>query len=352
MNLQGTKIHLKITYFKVSHVYSGFYRLFRLKNICSPVLKLYSVKTYSNLNSFSAVNPIVTIGTFDGIHLGHRAVINRLKEYAKIYGGETVVFTFHEHPRLVTSPDETNLRLLTTLEEKKQLFADLGIDCLVVFPFTKEFSELTYSEFIQQILVDKIKTYCLVVGYDHQFGKNREGCLEYLQQSSEKLNFKIEKLEPLLIDNTYINSTLIRHELQAGNITTANRYLGYPFSLQGKVVSGKEIGRTIGFPTANIQASDVNKLIPGNGVYAVNVKVDDKTFGGMLNIGTCPTFNRNADNRSIEVNIFDFDGNIYNKEITLFFIDKIRDEQRFDGAHALTEQLKKDKLTALEILSA
>ncbi|MDR2911347.1 MAG: bifunctional riboflavin kinase/FAD synthetase [Bacteroidales bacterium] len=309
------------------------------------------MKIYSNLNNFNAVNPIVTIGTFDGIHLGHRVVIDRLKEYAKIYGGETVVFTFYQHPRLVTSPNETNLRLLTTLDEKKQLFAELGIDYLVVLPFTKKFSELTYSEFIKQILVDKMKTHCLVVGYDHKFGKNREGCLEYLQQSSEKLNFKIEKLEPFLINDIYINSTLIRHELQEGNIKIANRYLGYHFSLQGKVVKGRKIGRKIGFPTANIKASDVNKLIPNHGVYAVNIKVDGKKFNGMLNIGTCPTFNQNADNRSIEVNIFDFEENIYNKEITLFFVDKIRNEQRFNGAHALIEQLKKDKIAATEILS-
>ena len=310
------------------------------------------MKTHNDLSNFNATNPVVTIGTFDGVHLGHRAIIDRLKEYAKIYGGETVIFTFYPHPRIITSPNETNLRLLTTLEEKKQLFADLGIDHLVVFPFTKEFSELTYSEFVKQILVDKIKTHCLVVGYDHKFGKNREGGFEYLQQCVEKFNFKIEKLEPLLLNDIHINSTRIRQALQEGNIQTANHYLGYSFTLHGKVVEGRRVGRKIGFPTANIETSDVNKLIPKHGVYAVNIKVDDKKFNGMLNIGTCPTFNQNADNRSIEVNIFDFEGSIYNKEITLFFVGKIRDEQKFNDTDTLIEQLKKDKITALEILSA
>ena len=284
--------------------------------------------------------------------MGHRIVINRLKEYAKIYGGETVVFTFSPHPRIITSPGETNLRLLTTLEEKKQLLAELGIDHLVVFPFTKEFSELTYSEFVEQILVDKIKTHCLVVGYDHKFGKNREGGFEYLRQCGEKFNLKIEKLEPLMLNDTYINSTQIRLALQEGNIKTANRYLGYNFTLHGKVVEGRHVGRKMGYPTANIEVSDVNKLIPKHGVYAVNIKIDGETFYGMLSIGSCPTFNQNADNRSIEVNIFDFDDDIYNKEITLAFIGKIRDEQKFNDADALIEQLKKDKHTALEILSA
>ena len=310
------------------------------------------MKTHSDLNNFNATNPVVTIGTFDGVHLGHRTVIDRLKEYAKIYGGETVIFTFYPHPRLITSPNETNLRLLTTLEEKKQLFASLCIDHLVVFPFTKEFSELTYNEFVKQILVDKMKTRCLVVGYDHKFGKNREGDFEYLQQCTEKFNFKIEKLEPLLLNDIHINSTRIWQALQEGNIQTANLYLGYRFTLHGKVVEGRHLGRKIGFPTANIEASDVNKLIPKNGVYAVNIKVDGKKFKGMLNIGTCPTFNQNADNRSIEVNIFDFEGDIYNREITLFFVGKIRDEQKFNDAGALIEQLKKDKAAALEILYA
>ncbi|QGY44937.1 bifunctional riboflavin kinase/FAD synthetase [Maribellus comscasis] len=310
------------------------------------------MKTYEELSKFNAKNPVVTIGTFDGVHLGHRIVIDRLKAYAKKYGGETVIFTFYPHPRLVTKPDETNLRLLTTLEEKKQLFASLGIDHLIVYPFTKEFSELTYTEFVKHILVDKIKTHCLVVGYDHKFGKDRQGGFEYLKECALKYNFEIEKLEPLLLNDIHISSTKIREALQEGDVKTANKYLGYEFTLHGTVVEGKRLGRQIGFPTANIESSDIHKLIPGYGVYAVKIFLEGIEHSGMLNIGTRPTFNQNADNRSIEVNIFDFEKDIYKKEATLTFVDKIREEKKFPGVEALVEQLKKDKITALKILSA
>ena len=294
---------------------------------------------------------MVTIGTFDGVHLGHRMIIERLKELAQKYDGETVIFTFFPHPRLVTAPGETNLRLLTTLEEKMELFEDLGIDHLVVYPFTKEFSQLSYAEFVQQILAGQIKTRCLVVGYDHKFGKNREGGFEYLQECARKYQFDIEKQEPLSIDENHISSTKIRDALQAGDIKKANRYLGYPFTLHGKVVEGKQLGRKIGFPTANIEASDPHKIIPGYGVYAVKIKVNEISFSGMLNIGSRPTFNQNADQRSIEVHIFDFNDDIYNAGITLTFIDKIREEQKFNGIEALANQLMKDKITALKILA-
>ncbi len=309
------------------------------------------MKTYNNLFDFKAKNPVVTIGTFDGVHLGHRIVIERLKKYAKRYGGETVIFTFYPHPRLVTKPDEKNLRLLTTLEEKKQLFANLGIDHLIIYPFTKEFSELTYTEFVKQILVDKIKTHCLVVGYDHKFGKNREGGFEYLKECAQQYDFKIKKLEPLLLNDIHVSSTKIRAALQAGDIKTANQYLGYEFTLHGTVVEGRHLGRQIGFPTANIESSDIHKLIPGYGVYAVKTIMEGIERFGMLNIGTRPTFNQNADNRSIEVNIFDFNDDIYKKEITLVFVGKIREEQKFPGVEALVEQLKKDKIAAMNILS-
>ena len=309
------------------------------------------MKVYRDLKDFSARNPVVTLGTFDGVHKGHQAVISRLQEFAQQYNGETVIFTFYPHPRLVTSPAETNLRLLTTLEEKIKLFESLGIDHLIIYPFTREFSQLSYTEFVKTILVDQIKTYCLVVGYDHKFGKNREGGFEYLQKCAEEHDFKVEKLDALSLDNTNISSTKIRLALEEGNIKKANRYLGYQYTLHGSVVEGKRLGRKIGFPTANIEASDPHKLIPGYGVYAVNIMLNGKKYLGMLNIGTRPTFNQNADNRSIEVHIFDFEGDIYNAEITLVFADKIRDEQKFAGADALAEQLKKDKQSAIQLLS-
>jgi len=308
------------------------------------------VKLHHNLQNFKAKNPVVTIGTFDGVHLGHQKVILKLREIAKKHNGETVIFTFYPHPRLVTSPKETNLRLLTTLEEKTRLFEKFGIDHLIVYPFNKTFSELTYVEFVQQILVEKIKTHCLVLGYDHKFGKDREGGYEYLKNCATKFKFKIERLEALTIEKENVSSTKIREALQNGDIKTANHYLGYNFTLHGIVVSGKQLGRKLGFPTANIEASDKHKIIPGYGVYALQVIVKTKKFMGMLNIGTRPTFNKNADNRSIEVNIFDFNEDIYNKEITLVFKQKIRDEQKFDGVDALKNQLNKDRIETIRKL--
>ncbi len=308
------------------------------------------MKLHTNLNSFKATNPVVTIGTFDGVHLGHQKVITRLKEIAKKHNGESVIFTFYPHPRLVTSTSETNLRLLTTLEEKKMLFEKFGIDHLVVYPFNKAFSELTYSEFVEQILVEKMGTRCLVVGYDHKFGKNREGGFEYLKKCAEKFSFEVEKLDALIVDKENVSSTKIREALQSGDIKKANLYFGYKFSLLGIVISGKQVGRKIGFPTANIVTSDKHKIIPGYGVYAVKVIVNDKNYNGMLNIGSRPTFNKNADSRSIEVNIFDFADDIYEQEITLVFIDKIREEQKFSGVEMLVEQLRKDKIKAIELL--
>jgi len=309
------------------------------------------VKLYTNLDHFKATKPVVTIGTFDGVHLGHQKVILRLQEFAKQHNGETVIFTFHTHPRLVTSPNENNLRLLTTLNEKIKLFEKYGIDHLVIYTFDKSFSELSYIEFVEKILVEKIGTHCLVIGYDHKFGKNREGGFDYLKNCADKFKFEIERLDALLVDADSVSSTKIRDALQNGQIEKANHYLGYQFTLHGTVVNGKQLGRKLGFPTANIEASDKYKIIPGYGVYAVKVELYDAEYNGMLNIGTRPTFNNNADNRSIEVNIFDFDGDIYGKEITLKFVGKIREEQKFDGIEMLVNQLEKDKITALSILA-
>lgn len=309
------------------------------------------MKLHTDLEFFKASRPVVTIGTFDGVHLGHRTVINRLQEIAKLHNGETVIFTFHTHPRLVTSPNETNLRLLTTLNEKIKLFETYGIDHLIIYPFDRSFSELTYSEFVEKILVGKIGTHCLVVGYDHKFGKNREGGFEYLKECAGRFNFDIERLDALAVDQDSVSSTKIRDALQNGDIEKANHFLGYSFSLHGTVVNGKQLGRKLGFPTANIETSDKNKIIPGYGVYAVKVEFNGTEYNGMLNIGTRPTFNKNADNRSIEVNIFDFEGNIYGYEITLKFVGKIRDEQKFENIEMLVNQLAKDKITALAILS-
>lgn len=308
------------------------------------------MKIYNDLQHFKAKRPVVTIGTFDGVHKGHHLVLERLKEIARQTGGETVVFTFYPHPRLVLQPDEHNLRLLTTLDEKVELLRRAGIHHLVVYPFTREFAKNSYSDFVKKVLVDEIQTDSLVVGYDHRFGKDREGGYEYLQECAQKYGFSIEKLDVLLMNEVNISSTRIRNALESGDIAKANLYLGYTYTLHGRVVEGQKLGRTIGFPTANIESSDLYKLIPGYGVYAVEVQIQENIYQGMLNIGTRPTFNQNADNRSIEVNIFDFNGELYGREVTLFFVAKIRDERKFDGKAALVEQLFADKEDALRLL--
>jgi riboflavin kinase / FMN adenylyltransferase len=309
-----------------------------------------SVRLYYDLNDFSVNRPVVTTGTFDGVHLGHHKVISHVKAIARETGGESVVFTFYPHPRQVLAPEEHNLRLLTTLQEKIELLRDSGIDHLIVYPFTYEFSRLSYADFVEKILVGQINCAGLVVGYDHKFGNQRKGDFEYLQSCSDKFGFSIYKLDVLLINEVNISSTRIRNALEAGDIRLANRYLGYRYTLHGRVVEGRKVGRTIGYPTANIESSDVNKLIPGYGVYAVQAEVAGNTFGGMLNIGTRPTFNNNADNRSIEVNLFGFDGILYGEEIKLVFLEKIRDEIKFSGKDALVRQLHADKIASLEIL--
>ena len=301
------------------------------------------MKIHRNLNSFHAQNPVLTIGTFDGVHSGHRKIIDRLHDLAKTINGESVIFTFDPHPRKVVAPGETTLRLLTTLEEKIVLFKQSGIDHLIIYPFTPEFSRLTYEEFVEQVLVDQIHTKFLVVGYDHKFGKNRQGDFEFLKKCADRHEFQIEKLDVLLMNESHISSTKIREAIQQGDFETANAFLGYPFTLHGTVVEGQKLGRKIQFPTANIQASDPDKIIPGYGVYAVKITVMNQTFQGMLNIGSRPTVNNNADNRSIEVHIFDFESDIYGEPIELVFFKKLREEQKFSSIDALKNQLSKDK---------
>lgn len=310
------------------------------------------MRVYNDLNNISVSKPVVTIGTFDGVHLGHHKVLDKLKEIADQTGGESVVFTFYPHPRQVLTPDEHNLRLLTTLDEKIELLSQAGIDHLIVYPFTLEFAKLSYSEFVKSVLVDQIHTSTLVVGYDHRFGKNREGSYDDLKKCADLYGFNIVKLDVLLEDEVNISSTRIRNALESGDIRQATRYLGYHYTLHGRVVEGQQLGRTIGFPTANIESSEVHKLIPGYGVYAVFAIVDGIRYKGMMNIGTRPTFNNNADKRSIEVNLFDFDGHIYGTAITLVFVDKIRDERKFPDKEALVRQLYLDRHESNRILDS
>jgi riboflavin kinase/FMN adenylyltransferase len=301
------------------------------------------VKIHRDLNNFYAQNPVLTVGTFDGVHLGHRKIIARLHDLAKAINGESVIFTFDPHPRKIVAPAETNLRLLTTLDEKIELFEQSGIDHLIIYPFTPEFAQLSYEQFVEQILVGQIHTKSLVVGYDHKFGKGRQGDFEFLKNCADRLGFQIEKLDVLLMNESSISSTKIRESIQIGDFDAANAFLGYPFTLHGTVVEGQKLGRQIQFPTANIEASDPDKIIPGYGVYAVQAKVQNTTYLGMLNIGSRPTVNHNADHRSIEVHLLDFDFDIYGQHLELIFFRKLREEQKFESLNALKEQLANDK---------
>ncbi len=308
------------------------------------------MKIYSNLQNFSIANPIVTIGTFDGIHLGHRSVINSLLKIAQSENGNSVIFTFDPHPRQVVAPHDQKVQLLTTPEEKANLLSDIGIEHLIIYPFTRKFASMNYHDFVEKILVNKIHISHLVVGYDHHFGKNREGGFDSLSQCANEFGFKVTHLGALEVDHINISSTKIRNALNNGNIDLANEYLGYSYILTGTVVKGNQIGRTIGFPTANIQVSNPAKLIPPAGVYAVKVKINDSIFPGVLNIGTRPTLFPEETEKSIEVNIFNFDGMLYDKELTVFFEKKIRDEKRFENIDSLKQQIEFDKIIAMNLL--
>ena len=309
------------------------------------------MKIHNDIDFFDAINPVITIGTFDGVHLGHRKVIDRLNEIAASIGGESVIFTFYPHPRLVVSANESNLRLLTTFAEKAYRLEKAGIDHLVVFPFSIDFAELTYSQFIQSILINKLHLHTLVIGHDHRLGKNREGTYENVASLADKLGFRVEKIDTFLVDGIDISSSKIRTALQKGEIEKANNYLGYTYSLHGNVTEGNQVGRSIGFPTANILASDHYKLIPAEGVYAVSVEIGGELYRGMLNIGYRPTLEMNADNRTIEVHIFDFNRDIYEEEILVYFYSRIRDEQKFRNLEELKNQLAVDKAYVLNMLS-
>lgn len=308
------------------------------------------MQIYYDLDNFKALKPVVTIGTFDGVHLGHREVISELKRISVLSRGESVVFTFEPHPRLVIAPLEDSLRLLSTTSEKINQMEQIGVDHLVIYPFTAAFSKLSYNEFVENILVQRMNISSLVVGYDHRFGQGRKGDFHSLETLSKSLNFKVEQLSQLLVDSKVVSSTKIRMAIGNGNISKANHFLGYQYSLTGKVIEGKQLGRQIGYPTANIEISDRHKLVPGDGVYAVKVKTGGEIYKGMLNIGIRPTFNINPDHKSIEVHIFNFDADIYGADITLIFVEKIRDEQKFASIDQLKEQLRKDQAFALSIL--
>ncbi|WP_128545201.1 bifunctional riboflavin kinase/FAD synthetase [Larkinella soli] len=307
------------------------------------------MKIYQGIDTFEPLPyAVVTSGTFDGVHLGHQKIISRLTEIARIHGGETVVLTFWPHPRTVVSNDSRDLRLLSTIEEKTELLEAAGVDNLVIIPFTRSFSELSSEEFIQQILVERIGTKKLVIGYDHHFGRNREGSFDYLKQHAHQYGFEIEEIPRQDVDAVGVSSSKIRTALLEGNLATATRFLGRPYSLTGTIVKGQQLGRTIGYPTANIQVDDPNKLIPSNGIYAAEVIYQGRLLGGAMSIGTRPTVG--GTHRTIEVFIFDFDQEIYGEHLTVRFIEYLRPELKFDGLPALVAQMDLDVGKAKRIL--
>ncbi|WP_233897537.1 bifunctional riboflavin kinase/FAD synthetase [Tenacibaculum piscium] len=290
---------------------------------------------------------IVTIGTFDGVHIGHQKIIRELVAEAKDFDKKSVLLTFFPHPRMVLQKDAT-IKLINTIDERAEHLEKLGLDYLIIHPFSKEFSTLTALDFVQNILVKQFNTSKLIIGYDHHFGKNREGNITQLTEYSHLYDFTVEEIPAQDIDQVSVSSTKIRKNLADGHLKTANNYLGYPFSLSGKVVQGKQLGRKIGFPTANIEIPESYKLIPKKGVYVVSAIIQNNTVFGMMNIGNRPTVH--GKNQTIEIHFFDFKTDLYHQNITVELLYFLREEQKFDSLNDLVIQLEKDKNTSLEYL--
>lgn len=293
-------------------------------------------------------NAIVTSGTFDGLHYGHQKILKKIVKTAREVNGKSVVLTFWPHPRFVLFPEEKTLKLLTTFEEKAQLLEQVGIDYLVKVKFTKEFSQQSSETFIQNMLVEKLRTRKLIIGYDHRFGKNRSGSFEYLKENSQRFGFEVEEIPRQDIDDVGVSSTKIRQALFHGEVDLAAGYLGRSYSINGAVIKGKKIGTELGFPTANIEIKEDFKLIPKDGVYAARAKVRGQWYKSMLNIGIRPTVG--GLHRVIEANLFDFDQEIYGLPIEIEFVKYLRDEKKFDSLEGLKTQLQKDKLSSMAVL--
>ncbi|GAA4439913.1 bifunctional riboflavin kinase/FAD synthetase [Ravibacter arvi] len=308
------------------------------------------MKVYHRIEDFTPLgNAVVTSGMFDGVHLGHRKIIARLLEVSRSSGGESVVITFWPHPRTVVSDDCSDLKLLSTLEEKTALFELLGVQHLLVLPFTRAFSELSSDEFIRSILVKGIGTKKLVIGYDHRFGKNREGSFAFLKEHCGEYGFEVEEIASEDIDNLAVSSSRIRKALFSGDVEEANHLLGYDYALSGTVVKGDQIGRTLGYPTANLLVEAAYKLVPLDGVYAIRAEYNHTVYQGMLSIGLRPTVD--GKHRTIEANLFDFNKEIYGEPLTIRFCKYLRPEEKFDSLDALTQAIRKDKEDTLRFFA-
>lgn len=300
------------------------------------------MRIFRDLSSDIIRETIATTGIFDGVHLAHQQIVHRLNELAKQYHSESMLVTFWPHPRYVLNKDAENLKLLSTLEEKIALLDSFGLQNMLIIPFDKYFASTPFDQFIRKVLVGRLQVKHLVVGYNHQFGKNREGNFDRLKEFGGKYKFEIEQLPKVEVHGERVSSSKIRTHLQAGKLELVNSMLGHNVQLTGNVTHGSKIGRQLGFPTANIEVTELYKLIPSDGVYAVEAVLDDKKLQGMLNIGTRPTVDKRGE-RVIEVNFFNFYGEIYGKHITILFLKRIREEQKFNSTVELVQQIKKDK---------
>ncbi len=305
--------------------------------------KTIKLKDYNN-----TINAVVTIGTFDGVHLGHQKIVKRLIKIAKKKNLQSVVLTFFPHPRMVLQND-ANIKLINTIDEKAKLFNDLGLDYLVIKEFTKAFSRLTALEFVRDILVNKLHVKHIIIGYDHQFGRNRTSNINDLKEYGEIYGFKVSEITAQEVDEVTISSTKIRKALREGDIKTANVFLDYHFMLTGTVVKGKGLGKQIDFPTANLLIEEAYKLIPKSGVYVVKSSYNGKIIFGMMNIGTNPTVGGKY--QSIEIHFFDFNQDIYGNKVEIELLKRLRDEQKFESIENLQTQLHKDKSEALDYIN-
>ena len=300
------------------------------------------MKVYRKLSDYKPHGKaIVTVGTFDGVHVGHQKLLSTINDLAKVENGESVLLTFSPHPRLVLFPEDNDLKLLTTLDERIERLEKSGLDHLIIHPFTIDFSRITALDYVSEILVNKIGVHKLVIGYDHHFGRNREGNLEYLKKAAPEFAFDIVEIPAQEIDEVNVSSTKIRKALIDGKVGLANEYLGYEYGIDGTVVKGNKIGRTMGFPTANIKPLDKYKLVPGSGVYAVLFRIDNIWYKGMANIGTRPTVT-DSPKSVIEVNVLNFDGDLYDKKVRVVFVRRLRDEVKFENMAELAKQMEND----------
>ncbi len=301
-----------------------------------------------NLPAFR--NTVVTIGTFDGVHMGHRQVIDKLKTEAKVVDGETVIITFHPHPRKVVSSTILGIRLINTLDEKIELLEQLGVDHVVVVPFTDAFANQPAEDYIKNFLIDKFHPHTIIIGYDHHFGRDRLGDYRLLEKDTGKYNYQLKEIPKHILENISISSTNIREAILHSDITTADKLLGYEFFFSGIVVHGDKLGRKLGYPTANLKITDEEKIVPGNGIYAVYAQPEGYTekLKGMMSIGFRPTVD--GKKRVVEVNIFDFDKEIYDQTLKVFVKKYLREEIKFDGLEALVKQIDRDKVNSLQVL--